>query len=324
MDTKSVRPCATAGSERGGRERDVAKVFLSYSREDRHVADKIAHDLTDSGIEVWYDANLLIGANWRDEISRNLQSAVAVILLLSPASIASESVKAEWGYALQHSTRIFPVRIPRTGLPPDVPEELKNLNYLDLGENYELALARLVTEIRQLAESAEPLPSEVLDIDKIVETVTAKVYERIGMSAPAGGYSVQEDTVDDKLLFVICSFDPSMEPTYEAIVAAASKAGLRAERVKDIGGDYRITEKILSMIRRARLIVVDLTHERPNVYFELGYARGIGKTIITICREGAPVHFDVYDWTYLSYIDSRPLERDLLKRLKFELQIGRD
>jgi hypothetical protein len=27
--------------------------------------------------------------------------------------------------------------------------------------------------------------------------------------------------------------------------------------------------------------VADLSHERPNVYFELGYARELGKTVVT-------------------------------------------
>ena len=90
--------------------------------------------------------------------------------------------------------------------------------------------------------------------------------------------------------------------------------------VKDVKGDYRITDKILSMIRQARLVVADLTHERPNVYFELGFARGLDKTVITILRAGTVAHFDVQDWTHLEYFDSRPLETDLVDRFKFELQ----
>ena len=74
------------------------------------------------------------------------------------------------------------------------------------------------------------------------------------------------------------------------------------------------------MILSSRLVVADLTHERPNVYFELGYARGVGKTVITIARRDAVIHFDVKDWTYIPYIDSRTLERDLKDRLRNELQ----
>jgi nucleoside 2-deoxyribosyltransferase len=110
-----------------------------------------------------------------------------------------------------------------------------------------------------------------------------------------------------------------MKPAFDAIEAAAIAVGLR-ERVKDVPGDYRITDRIMSSIRRAMLVVVDLTHERPNVYFELGFARGLGKTVITIMRAGTQAHFDVQDWTYLTYADSRPLERDLVERFRYEIQ----
>jgi nucleoside 2-deoxyribosyltransferase len=125
---------------------------------------------------------------------------------------------------------------------------------------------------------------------------------------------------DDGLVFVISPFAPEMDAIYQAISGAAKAVGLHAERVKDMKGDYRITDQILAMISRARLIVADLTHERPNVYFELGYARGLGKKVITILRAGTIAHFDVRDWTYLEYIDSRPLETDLAEQLKYELQ----
>lgn len=91
-------------------------------------------------------------------------------------------------------------------------------------------------------------------------------------------------------------------------------------RVKDVHGDYRITDKIIEMINEARLIIVDLSHERPNVYFELGYARGLKKTVVTIAREATTLHFDVKDWTCIFYRDSRDLERKLKDRLEYEFR----
>jgi hypothetical protein len=75
------------------------------------------------------------------------------------------------------------------------------------------------------------------------------------------------------------------------------------------------------MIRSARLVVCDLTFERPNVYFELGFARGIGKKVITIARKATTIHFDVKDWTCIFYSDSREVERDL--RARFEIELNR-
>jgi hypothetical protein len=117
-------------------------------------------------------------------------------------------------------------------------------------------------------------------------------------------------------IFVVMSFDDDMEPIYEGIRDAAEKLGRSAVRVKDVPGDYRITSAILSMIEAANLLIVDMTYERPNVYFELGLARGLGKDIITVARKGTNLHFDVKDWPCFFYNDSRTLERFLESRLR--------
>lgn len=127
------------------------------------------------------------------------------------------------------------------------------------------------------------------------------------------------EEVDPKFIFVISAFHKDMEPVYMSIEAAARAVGIIAKRVKDVPGDYRITDRIIEMIHKARFVIADLTHERPNVYFELGYARGIGKTVVTIAREETNVHFDVKDWTYISYQDLRTLQYELQRRFEFEL-----
>jgi hypothetical protein len=78
--------------------------------------------------------------------------------------------------------------------------------------------------------------------------------------------------------------------------------------------------KVFLMIERARTVVADLTCERPNVYYEPGYARDVGKTIITPIRAGTPAHFDIRDRTYIEYYDSRPLEDELRQRFRSELR----
>lgn len=168
----------------------------------------------------------------------------------------------------------------------------------------------------------DPAPSDALttasDEHGLAADIATQVIQLLGH--PLQRPPNEHPPVDDKLVFVISPFTPDMDPVYLAIAAASAAVGLHAERVKDVRGDYRVTGLILAMIQRARFVVADLTHERPNVYFELGYARGLGKTVVTIQRSGTVAHFDVRDWTCLEYIDSRPLESDLLERLKFELQ----
>ncbi|MFL6147430.1 MAG: TIR domain-containing protein [Pseudonocardiaceae bacterium] len=298
----------------------MSDVFISYAREDRLIALQVADDLRARGAEVWLDEESLVpGEDWVKEISQQIQNAAAFLVLVSPASLASEWVGHEWNVALaRKNIRVLAALIGGatvSGMPPP----LRTIQAVDLNKDYDAGILKIWKAVERLVKSTAPPAAEVINIAQLTEDITQKVLEQIRMRPATPDSSTGADAEDDKLVFVVCAFHPDMDPAFEAIAAAAASYDLRAERVKDIVGDYRITEKMLSMIRRARLVVADLTHERPNVYFELGYARGIGKTVITILREETVRHFDVYDWSYIPYTDSRPLERLLLERFGHEL-----
>ena len=297
----------------------MAYVFLSYSRADAATAKKLVEDLRRQGVRVWSDMDIRVGSNWADELSRSLDEATAILVLISPHSLQSRWVQGEWSAALSKSRRVIPVLTGGAEFG-DLPPILATVLGVDLDSDYDGGVERIVSSLKSLEKSHEPPASTSIDKDEVIRDVTARVLERLGVESMAD--SPAQEVIDEHLVFVVTSFLPDMEPAYEAIKGAAAALGVRAERVKDVPGDYRITDRMLLMIRQARLIVADLTYERPNVYFELGYARGLGKTVITIIREGSKPHFDVQDWTYLEYIDSRPLERDLFERMKIELSRG--
>jgi adenylate cyclase len=73
----------------------MARVFLSYAREDVETARKLAGALVDAGESVWWDRHVHGGANFSTEIDRELKSAQVVVVLWSPTSIASAWVQDE-------------------------------------------------------------------------------------------------------------------------------------------------------------------------------------------------------------------------------------
>ncbi|EKJ86905.1 hypothetical protein CLV96_3969 [Leptospira meyeri] len=131
---------------------------------------------------------------------------------------------------------------------------------------------------------------------------------------------IKRKKIDSKTIFAIMSFDSEMEHIYEGMQAAGNKYDLKVIRVKDELGDYKITDKIIELINNSFLIIADLTKERPNVYFELGYSRGVEKTIITTAKRGTKLHFDVKDWSCIFYDDSRELEKELIKNIEHYLK----
>jgi hypothetical protein len=95
--------------------------------------------------------------------------------------------------------------------------------------------------------------------------------------------------------FVAMAFHVDMKPVYEqAIRPALVGCGYEPPfRVDDLEHEARadhtdfknkIDDRIMAEIRRARFVVADVTHARPAVYFEAGFAEGLGIPIIWTCR----------------------------------------
>jgi hypothetical protein len=87
-----------------------------------------------------------------------------------------------------------------------------------------------------------------------------------------------------------------MQDTYSTIKDECQKLHLNAHRADDNVGSGLIIGEITNSIEEAEFIVCDLSYERPNVYYELGYAHGVGNEgfdILLIAKEGTALHFDI-------------------------------
>ena len=300
------------------------KVFLSYARSDAAMVDRIATDLKAEGVEVWLDRDQLTpGQSWVEQIEGAITRSDFLLFFISRSSLNSKWAIREYEAAftsLKRSggSRIIPILLEEG---PQLPASLASIQYADFTKSHYAGMRDLIRALRKAPSG--PKPNEIVNAADFAREVAGEVAKLLGLEHAKSPTAVPHD---DKLVFVITAFQPDMDPIFEGIAAAAGAVGLVAKRVRDVEGDYRITDKIVEMIQSARLIVADLTDDRPNVYFELGYARGLGKRVVTIARKESKIHFDVKDWKYLEYVDSRVLERDLRARFEHEiadLQKGR-
>jgi hypothetical protein len=147
----------------------------------------------------------------------------------------------------------------------------------------------------------------------LLETQLNKIVERLTDATN----DIQNTSTDMNSVFVIMPFSESQVDTYDAIQRAVQKADsqLKAMRVDEKPGAIAITDEIHSSIRSAALVICDLTEERPNVYYELGFAKGIGRPLICIAREGTKVHFDVYGLKTIFFGTLRSLEERLTSEI---------
>lgn len=102
----------------------------------------------------------------------------------------------------------------------------------------------------------------------------------------------------------------------DAIKETCRNCGLTAERVDEAQVNERITDRILESIQKAQYVIVDLSEARPNVFYEAGYAQGIGKLPVYVARQGTEIEFDLKDYPVIFFNSYRELKKKLEARLR--------
>lgn len=138
----------------------------------------------------------------------------------------------------------------------------------------------------------------------------------------------QSTAPDSSQAFVAMWFDPSMEDLFrEGIAPGVEDAGYKSFRVDQDPSLHRIDDQIIAEIRRSRFIVADFTQgasgARGSVYYEAGFAHGLGLPVIFTCREDQikELHFDTRQHYHIAWTAPADLREPLRHRI--EAVIGR-
>ena len=146
-----------------------------------------------------------------------------------------------------------------------------------------------------------------------------------------GGPSVASSTA-----FVAMWFDEEVRDAYDkGIKPAISKAGYEPMRIDRKHHNRKIDDEIVAEIRRSRFLVCDLTCSllsndtaesgkipvaRGGVYYEAGFAQGLGKEVIWTCRRDLleHIHFDLRQYACIVWENGKEheLKNDLYERIR--------
>jgi hypothetical protein len=125
--------------------------------------------------------------------------------------------------------------------------------------------------------------------------------------------------------FVAMSFDPELVAAwtngFDPAIRAAGYTPRRIDAKEYVGG---ISDEIMAEIRRSRFVVADYTQQKNGVYFEAGFALGLGLTVIPTCRadEIGQLHFDIRHLNTLAWIKPDDLAVKLSQRIRGVIGAG--
>jgi nucleoside 2-deoxyribosyltransferase len=129
-------------------------------------------------------------------------------------------------------------------------------------------------------------------------------------------------TNDFSQAFVAMWFDPTMDEAYSVGIEPAVRAnGYKALRIDNKEHVNKIDDEIIAEIRRSRFLIADFTCApkdiRGGVYYEAGFAQGIGIPVIWTCSKHAEndLHFDTRQYAHIMWETPKELFEKLKNRI---------
>ena len=204
---------------------------------------------------------------------------------------------------------------------------------LDETEAFEAEIAGLVDAI---TKGLHPASLRKITIAELYEPRATRLRNALENLLPDGVIRIREEkflarrstdtdellsnagiTSEEKpLIFVAMPFDKKLDDVFHyGIQNAVNRAGFLCERADQISFTGDILDLIKRRIKKASLLIADLTTTNPNVYLEVGYAWGLGKPTVLIAQDVQELKFDVKGQKCIIYSGIRELEEKLSEEL---------
>ena len=188
--------------------------FVCYARENSDFVRALTISLRERGVQMWLDADIPAGADWDNAIDEHLRTCTSVLIILSPAAVASNEVRGELRAALNLSKTIVPVLYQ----PCEIPRQLQNVQYLDLSSAHDTdagrdALAAVLQAPPQDQRGLRDQPDRFAGGDlrnrrDFLEDVKSEAAGRLAQSLPATVLGLLKEKQPDQ---VTRTWDPDIK-----------------------------------------------------------------------------------------------------------------
>ena len=144
--------------------------------------------------------------------------------------------------------------------------------------------------------------------------ITVKGYEQID--------ELKTVNTESSQAFVAMWMHNSLDNAWEhGIQPGIRDAGYEPMRIDRKEHNDKIDDQIIAEIRRSRFVVADFTQgkdgARGGVYFEAGFAKGLGIDVIFTCRQDLQdvIHFDTRQYNHIFWQEPMDLRKKLADRI---------
>lgn len=153
------------------------------------------------------------------------------------------------------------------------------------------------------------------DLDKLTRSATTLDDAQKIESYSKQVVTLAERAALSRVVFLIMSFEASetLRDYQAAVTQVCKEAGFEAVRTdtRPQADTAQIIDAIHDHIETCGFVIADLTNTRPNVYYEIGYARGLDKKLILTSHADAEVHFDLQGYNRIKWSGSENLKDGL-------------
>lgn len=181
---------------------------------------------------------------------------------------------------------------------------------IDEKHDYPLVYARDPAELSFYLQKARELG--------LIESEHREIGYHLGLEGWRWLLEMQKTDTKSDQAFVAMWFDPSMTLAYtEGFAPALESCGYQPTRVDLHEHNDKIDDRIISEIRRSGILVADFTGHRGGVYFEAGFAMGLGLPVIWTCRSNdiGSAHFDTRQYNHVVWDEPADLQEKLSNRI---------
>lgn len=137
-------------------------LFISYSRKNKRIVNKVVSQLKEAGFSVWIDTSgIESGEQFKHKIVDAIEGCEVFLYFASKESNCSPWTAKEIGIATSLKKRIIPIRLDNSPFNKEVLFDIVNINYIDLSDiksrsNNIAILISSLTSLCLITEKGEP------------------------------------------------------------------------------------------------------------------------------------------------------------------------